>query len=295
MNLSLRFIAGRVLVAGVLAMLWSAGSAIAADAIPEAAPKGAFVVPFRDKPVILVQGKINGKTFTLGFDTGASHTVLSPETARAAGVQPQGQFGTADISLGEAVLKGQRVAVQAMPQFQHFKMLGLNVGGILGFPFLSQFVITFDYKAKQLTLAPAANAPPLKEEGGSHVVTFNQLPRYGLIFLQAKINGSAPMTFLFDSGAEETILTPATARKLGIKGGPVRQTTVGPAQSAVANSIDVGGSELKNVPVVICDPPQAQMLKHVGQHYDGILGRSFFNKFKITLDYRTKQIKLTPN
>lgn len=294
MSMTFLVSARRVLAAGNVVLLWWCVSALGAEPTQQA-PKGAIVVPFRDKPVILVQGKINGKPFTLGFDTGASHTVLSPEAAQAAGVRAQGQFGTADLSAGDATLKGQRVAVQAMPQFQQFKMFGVNVGGILGFPFLSQFVITFDYKAKQLTLVPAANAPPLKEEDGSHVVTFTQLPVYGLIFVQAKVNGGAPMTFLFDSGAEETIITPATARKLGIKGGPVRQTTVGPTQSAVANSIDVGGSELKNVPIVICDPPQAQMLKRVGQHYDGILGRSFFNKFKITLDYRTKQIKLTPN
>ncbi|GEM_PF-2902079 len=62
-----------------------------------------------------------------------------------------------------------------------------------------------------------------------------------------------------------------------------------------ANSIDVGGLELKNVPIVICDSPQAQMVKQVGQHDDGILGRSFFNKFKITLDDRSKQLKRTPN
>ena len=57
------------------------------------------------------------------------------------------------------------------------------------------------------------------------------------------------------------------------------------------NALSMGA---KDHAILIADPSQAWMLTLIGQSYHGILGRTFFERFLVTLDYRTKQIRLTP-
>ncbi len=112
-----------------------------------------------------------------------------------------------------------------------------------------------------------------------------------IILVKGEINGKGPQTFVFDSGASETIVTPETAEALGIKGSPAGNgMTAGRAET-----VSLGGATVKNVQVVIWDPPQAQPLKQLGVTYNGILGYSFLSQFLVTLDYRRKVITLAPH
>jgi predicted aspartyl protease len=96
------------------------------------------------------------------------------------------------------------------------------------------------------------------------------------------VNGQGPFTFILDTGATETVITPPLARQLGIQG---RWAT--PRQKkGTAASIRAGDAEARDVPVYILDPPQAVTLRlNHGINYHGILGSTFLSRFITTVDF----------
>jgi len=117
---------------------------------------------------ILVQAMLNHtEPVTLLLDTGTTYTMLTPETARRAGLHPtrhrplgllkvvggqQVQFPLMPITtlaMGEAVVKNLQVGIMAA--FPGTR----PVDGLLGGDFLEHFTLTLDYRAKRLQLTPA--------------------------------------------------------------------------------------------------------------------------------------------
>ncbi len=127
------------------------------------------------------------------------------------------------------------------------------------------------------------------QEKKSHDIPF-ELNNH-IILVKAEINGKADLLFIFDTGASETVITPETAKALGIKGTPAG----GGMEAGKADVVKLGDAAVKNIQVVIWDPPQAQPLKQVGVNYAGILGYSFISEWLVTLDYKKKIIRLAPH
>ena len=108
-----------------------------------------------------------------------------------------------------------------------------------------------------------------------------------VIFVKTMLNGEGPFSFILDSGASQTLVTPPTASKLGIKS--YRSISL---LKGKVNSITVGAASLKNLSVFIYDPPQALPLRlNAGVNYHGILGFTFFSRFITTIDYPGKMVE----
>src|SRR3989338_6271722 len=72
-----------------------------------------------------------------------------------------------------------------------------------------------------------------------------------VIFVKGFINGRGPYTLILDTGATKTVVTPPTARSLGIKG-----LSIGDGQEiAEIASLSVADASIRNFPVYIFDPP----------------------------------------
>lgn len=110
-----------------------------------------------------------------------------------------------------------------------------------------------------------------------------------MIFVEARINGQGPFPFILDTGASETVITPPTARQLGIRG-----LSVAPDQDkGHVESLSVGGVSVRNLPVFITDPPQALPLRlDKGIDYRGLLGHTFLKRFIMTIDYAGRRLRL---
>ena len=117
---------------------------------------------------VLVQATLNHtEPVTLLLDTGTTYTMLTPETARRAGLQPtrhrsQGLLKVvggqevrfplvpvATLAMGEAVVKNLQVGILAT--FPGTR----PVDGLLGGDFLEHFTLTLDYRTRRLQLTPA--------------------------------------------------------------------------------------------------------------------------------------------
>ena len=66
-----------------------------------------------------------------------------------------------------------------------------------------------------LTIAPISASPPMLSREGGVRLPFEHY--YGLIFLSVRVNGSEPMSFVFDTGASITIINDRSADRLGLK------------------------------------------------------------------------------
>lgn len=113
-----------------------------------------------------------------------------------------------------------------------------------------------------------------------------------ILFLQGKANDKGPMTFILDTGATETVLTPSAAEKAGFKiSTPSPQTPT----KVILKSFSVGDATVPNLLVHVFDPPQALSLRlDRGIDYKGIIGYTFLNRYVTSIDYKSRKVKFIP-
>src|SRR4029077_13696607 len=81
------------------------------------------------------------------------------------------------------------------------------------------------------------------------------------VVVSARVNDSRPQDFVVDTGAENTVITEVTARRLGVAPIPytlsagVGETGLRGLQLARVDSLELGTLKLRNVPVIIKSPP----------------------------------------
>lgn len=115
----------------------------------------------------------------------------------------------------------------------------------------------------------------------------------GLV-VNALLNKSVEAALILDTGASSVLLSKRIGRDLGVetaglKRGIIRKVFMADgsqveARLIVLDSIDVGGVEARNV--------QAAVLLNKDMPYDGLLGRSFLNKFNFEIDAVNKKLIL---
>ena len=141
-------------------------------------------------------------------------------------------------------------------------------------------------KPSKETLAPqplekTKSSPPVKapEPEG---ITVDLVRKGELSLAEVVLNGRIRQYFIVDTGASFTLINRPTARELGIT---IDENTpympIFTASSLIftplvtVSSIRVGEAEVENVDVLVHDMPTASA---------GLLGNSYLNKFKVTID-----------
>ena len=133
---------------------------------------------------------------------------------------------------------------------------------------------------------PAENLHDFSIAGGAHETTVPFHLWNNHIYADVSVNGSKPMTFIFDTGGH-SILTPETAKALGVASqGNVSSTGGGDAIAtsgeATVKSLTVGGATITDQPVSTLefDPPGTE-----GANEQGMIGYEFFARFITRFDY----------
>lgn len=108
---------------------------------------------------------------------------------------------------------------------------------------------------------------------------------------EAIINGSILGTFLIDTGASVTLISPEFAEKSKIRAEKTKITLQGIFGNSITvpyarlKSLRLGDAEVMNVPVVI---------SKIHFEVDGIIGLNILGKYKLTIDPDTLLLELTP-
>ncbi|CAN5454931.1 hypothetical protein BH10PLA2_BH10PLA2_13100 [soil metagenome] len=118
--------------------------------------------------------------------------------------------------------------------------------------------------------------------------------------VQIKVNGKGPYRVIFDTGAPISLLSSKVAKESGLaKGGGNSLFSLGSLFGGVeptkAKTLQVGDLEAKNVPVIIMDHPTVEVLASILGPIEGIVGFPFFARYRMTLDYQTKELTFVPN
>jgi len=116
------------------------------------------------------------------------------------------------------------------------------------------------------------------------------------IFLEARVNNSAPLTFLLDSGAGSgLVLYFKAAQALGLnlqgkgKGGGAGEGTF-ETKSVKGVSLRLPGVEMNNQTVVVFPPEKTSV--GFGRVVDGVIGYTLFSRYVVELDYQSKVVNL---
>ena len=111
------------------------------------------------------------------------------------------------------------------------------------------------------------------------------------VVVQARVNDSRPQDFVVDTGAENTVITEVTARRLGVApitytlSAGVGETGLRGLQLARVDSLELGMLKLRNVPVIIKSPPLRDLPTNETESLSPLsLG------YSMIIDYGTKKL-----
>lgn len=112
-----------------------------------------------------------------------------------------------------------------------------------------------------------------------------------------KINGEGPFRLIFDTGAPITLINNKVARAAGLVDKNMKQPLLplfpGMAQFKV-KTLEIGELKAENVSIIVMDHPTVTAISNVLGPIEGIVGFSFFARYRMTIDYQAKEMTFTP-
>jgi Aspartyl protease/Domain of unknown function (DUF4124) len=143
--------------------------------------------------------------------------------------------------------------------------------------------------AELVPVSPSPDPPPPSSAGEVGRVSFTP---GSAILVSARIGGAGPVTLILDTGAERTIVAPATLHALGVPVQAAGRTRIrGIAGAAEADlmwvpSVEVDRARVGPIPVVAYDALLGRA--------QGLLGRDFLDQFRVTIDAEHGIVTLAP-
>ena len=243
------------------------------------------------------------------FDTGASVSVIDPQSARALGLRAKGKLnldatggpvqsglvGPVSLSLAGVTVFRQTLATIDLDPFA--PLFGYKIDGIIGYDFINNFVIEIDYAVGLMKLYETAS---YKYSGAGESIPIELVEKTPFVRARIGLNGREPIEgkFEVDTGATGILnlntpfinkhkiletLTPHGQSKLGGAGGSAE------AVKAHVPSVELGSLVARNPLVVFAQGTEGS---EASNEYDGELGAGFFSQFKMILDYSRSRIIL---
>jgi hypothetical protein len=146
-----------------------------------------------------------------------------------------------------------------------------------------------------LTTALVAQEPAPASKTAPVTIPFELVASNHMV-VEVKINGKGPFRLIFDSGAPVSLLGNKAAEESGAvaKDAP-KSFLMGMRGEGTIKSLEVGDLLAKDVPVMILDHPTLKAIATVlGRPLDGIIGFTFFARYRTTIDYQARVMTLEP-
>jgi hypothetical protein len=124
-----------------------------------------------------------------------------------------------------------------------------------------------------------------------------ELLKSGHMAVMVKVNDKGPYRVIFDTGAPVTLLNNKVAKESGLLKDVKRPafTLFGSMGPVKVPSLAVGDVKAENLSAVVMDHPTVEALAKALGPLEGIVGFSFFARYKVTIDYQAKQMTFVPN
>jgi tetratricopeptide (TPR) repeat protein len=234
-------------------------------------------------------------------------------------------YGLLDtITFGDAKLEAIPIYLRTVHHDSNTPELE-RADGYIGLSVLANFAVTIDYQSKEITLdrtplredqlasrkeaalpdgtAPdplAAPAPPT-DPGDGYEIPIRSTSG-GLASAETQLPGlKNPLNFILDTGATTTVVSKAAVKKhrlenLKIPGEKIRVIGAAGIEEGVEamglSTLTVSGLRKGNGRAIILDLDPVNETSGFEQH--GILGGDYLEHFRVLIDLRRYQLKLTP-
>ena len=262
--------------------------------LPPPTVQGATLVPLTSPAksnLLTVQGVVGQQPESFLVDTGASTTLLAKKLVSR--LQLQGQRISGD-RLASAVAGKDCPSMDAnlhqLPSLSIGTMQAQNLGGleflnteiphglsgVLGMNLLSRFDLRVKPQTQQLALT-APTSLPAQQRSQSVPLT----RRLNVMLAQVSLNRRGPFTFLLDTGAASTFVSPQVAQLAGVTNLPRQDVFVRgfcglePAYRVKTPVLQLGAHQVQNADTIVLDSSVIQTLQ-----VDGILGQNVFSQFE---------------
>jgi predicted aspartyl protease len=263
--------------------------------------------------LIFVKVLINDQPMSFVLDTGAEFTLLNSSRVSKLGLQAVGTFATGagggDVvvsyvpkvttKVGDATLSDQIVGAVLLDPLEG--MLHRPLDGILGYDFISRFVVEIDYIHQQLRLFDRAKYTRTGA-GKPIAITLEDSTPYFDATIEVPGKGDIAGHFVLDTGClcQVQLFAPfVDAHQLLTAFPQAKQAGYSAGAGGVTQSLTTKIPALKLGDQVIKDAQTELSRDQSGATADpesaGLIGSLVFNRYKLVLDYKAKQIFLDPN
>lgn len=267
---------------------------------------------------IFLQANLQGKPLWFVLDSGAGSTVVNAVTARELGLEMAGSIegrgageGSVDVQLiknvsvevkgatSTATVDGQTVAAIDLTPVE--TLMGRQVDGILGYDFISRFVMTIDYHGARLHLRDRHG---YEYKGSGKVVPLRLQDKLPQVHLTVTVPGVAPLDgeVLVDTGAGAVLgfarpfhqahgLTDHLKKSVSFEGG---FGVGGVSRSVLAriDAIDLGGLSFARP---VCGFSQDEKGAGADPNRAGLIGGELLRRCTVIFDYERERMVLEPN
>ncbi|MBN1423126.1 aspartyl protease family protein [Candidatus Fermentibacteria bacterium] len=246
---------------------------------------------------------VGGQSRLWILDSGAGATVIEKEFATALDLPQEGKLvgrgatSTAEFSLsrlppfeiGGVEFDSQTVAVFSLNDMMR-KVLGFEVGGILGYDFLSRLVTKVDFANERLTFCD----PDSFSYAGDGVVLDAPLSKSNMLQIPITVDGryhglwdldlgAGGTTFFYPYAEEHGLLGRAGVTRIGFGAGGDQEAT-----TAQFDSISMAG--LTVIKPLIEIPAAKGTGSFASSEITGNAGNDFLSRFTLFLDYTREQV-----
>lgn len=269
----------------IIIILLLSGIDISAKPIPFDPSRGLVKID------VVIDGHIQGK---FGIDTGADRLYMDKTFAEKNGIDvlrapAQRNIQSVDgstkayaaslksFSLSDnAVLKNISATVVDMKKLTN-NASDLVLDGLIGNRILRQFYVSIDYPGHLLELS--TQQPRFLSGNQYSTIDYSRYRDY--IIVDVVINNKMTVPMLFDYCSSHTVLSPELAEELELE--------IPENKRVELASIRLGDKESKDVKTVVRDLTSLKKSTPRAQ-FQGIIGATFLNAFRITVDYKKKKI-----
>ncbi|TET08282.1 MAG: hypothetical protein E3J86_10985 [Candidatus Thorarchaeota archaeon] len=252
--------------------------------------------------MVKVPVNVNGQgPFMFDLDTGASATTLTPQLAKkleistrpsdrpeARGIGGGIHTEYADATIGIGSLEFEKDEVYVLDVNAMLKSAS-GRDGVLGYTTLKHCLMSLSYSKQLFKLSKTDSEP---NHNSIEWSSFEYIMDSHLVGVPVHINGSGPYSFVLDTGAGNTVITPSLAEKLGIDAKAVDGIARGiggdvELKLAGLESLSVGSVQISNSQGVVIDlnkvSPKGGLIEN------GIIGYDFLKNFETVIDYPNKR------
>jgi membrane-associated protease RseP (regulator of RpoE activity) len=166
---------------------------------------------------------------------------------------------------------------------------------------MKKFIAAIAIVALFSGFAPAQDKPDPKEAPKPQSVKFELVPS-GHFIVKVKLNGSGPYNLIFDTGAPTTLITPRIAKDAKLTEKAKDRPLIplfGMGGQVKVKDFQVGDVKAADVSAMIMDHPTVKVFSDEYRDkygvIDGIVGFPFFAQYKMTVDYKAKEMTFVPN